>query len=142
MANPLLSSAQYPAIRAAIDVKLAATDLPDAVIALDIYKGAAIQDVLARDPSAESRTGDAEVHVTSAGIYFCAARLCPAVVRVTSLSVSTRDLNYSRQTFDPEQRAAELRALADTELARVLEPSEDTPSRPTMFTIAAGTRGK
>ncbi len=142
MASPLLSSTHYPAIRAAIDVKLEKTDLPDAIIALDIYLEAAIQDVLARDASAESRTGDAEVHVTSAGIYYCAARLCPAVVRVTSLSVSARDLNYSRQTFDPTERAAELRALADTELARVLTPSDTAPGRPTMFAVAAGTRGK
>jgi len=138
----ILSSDEYPAIRAAIDTELDTATLPDTIIALDIYAGAADQDVYARDPAADSRTGEDANRILRAAIYFCAARLCPVVVRVTSINVSARDLNYSRPAFDPEKRSAELRQMAEEELAEVLEPDEETPLRPTMFNTASGTRGR
>lgn len=143
MAAPLLSSTQYPAIRAAIHVGLDTNQLPDATIALDIFLQAAINDVLEQDADAETRTGDEETRVTSAGIFFCAARLCAPVAPViwNSQKTMARDFQYSRQPFDPERRAEELRGLAAKELAAVLEPSEETPRRPTMFTVGVGRRG-
>ena len=71
----LLTATHYPAIRAALEVTLTSKELPDAVIALDIYLAAAIAEVLARDPLAESRTGAALTHVTNAGVLICAAQL-------------------------------------------------------------------
>jgi hypothetical protein len=138
----LLSSADYPAVRAAIDVSLGKSELPDDTIALGIYHAAAVQEVLARDPDAESRTGDELARVQRAAVYFCAARLCPAVVRLTSLSIQTRDISYSKPAQDPDERAAELRALAEAEIAAVLTPSEDDYARPTMFAVAKGYRGR
>jgi hypothetical protein len=139
----ILDSTSYPAVRAALDVALLESNLPDATIGLDIYEEAAIQDVVNIYPTAAAETVAAnQTRITRAAIYFCAARLAPAVVRITSLNVATRDMSYSRQTFDPDERAAELRALAEAELAAILEPAEETPSRPTMFTVASGTRGR
>ncbi len=138
----ILTSAEYPAIRAALDTDLTADTLPDEIISLSIYAGAADNDVLKRDPDAESRTGSEATRITNAAIYYCAARLAPAVVRITSLSINTRDLSYQKPTWDPAEKAAELRALADAEIDAVLEPDATVPARPTLFGRAAGRRGK
>jgi hypothetical protein len=145
---PILSEAEYPAVRAAIDVSLTEAQLPNEIIGLSIYQDAAIRDVYnayaaagSSDDPADETDEDNIARITRAAVYYCAARLCPAVVRITSLNVTTRDLSYSRQTFDPEKRAAELVALAEAELAEILQPSEETPYRPTMFTTASGMRG-
>lgn len=138
----MLATTDYPAVREVLDVSLTETNLPDATIERSVYKTAAIADVVERYPTAVAETDvNKQARLTRAAIYFCAARLAPAVVRLTSLSVTTRDMSYSRQTFDPTERAAELRALADAELAEITEPDEPTPNRPTMFTVASGRRG-
>lgn len=140
MAN-LLTVDDYPAIRAALDTSLDATALPNKVIDEDIYAGAAWADVVERYPGADTETDTAVLtRLRRAAIYFAAARLAPAVVRITSLSVSVQGVNYSKPVFDPEKRAAELRALADAELDAVLTPGE--LSRPTFFTVASGQRGR
>lgn len=139
----LLATADYPAVREVLDVSLTVTNLPDATIARSIYKDAAIADVVALYPTAASEENAAkQARLTRAAIYFCAARLAPAAVRITALNVSTRDMSYSRQTFDPAERAAELRALAEAEIAEIVTPDEETPGRPTMFAVASGTRGR
>jgi len=138
----ILSSTDYPAIRAAIDTELDSSTLSDSVIALNIYSGAADQDVYARDPDADTRTGEDGNRIKRAAVYFCAARLCPVVVRVTSINVNARDLNYARPVFDPDERAADLLQMAEEELEAILTPDEETPGRPTMFTYAPGTRGR
>lgn len=137
---PLLTSTDYPSIRAAIDISLTATDLPDATIALDIFIGAAMREVLSRDPEAESRTGDDLARVKAAAVYLTAARLIvtlPQILRETDL-----DTTYQRQAVDVAARAAELRALAEAELNEVLEPDDATADRPTMFDTAHGYRGR
>lgn len=138
----ILSPADYPAIRAALDVSLNAQQLPDATIEQDIFVGAAEAELLKRVPDAASRTGDDLKRVKRALVWLTAALLAPSVVRITSLSVQTRDLSYSRQTFDPDEKAAELRSRAESEIAMLLTPNEATPSRPTMFTVVAGYRGR
>jgi len=135
----LLSAADYPAIRAAIDVSLTARVLPDSVIGLPIYVDAAEAEVLARDPLAESRTGAALQHVTNAAVLLTAALLAPALPGYTAEDFS--EYSYQRKT-DWATRAAELRKRAEAELAAVLEPENPTTaSKPTMFTTAPGTRG-
>jgi len=137
----ILSSDEYPAIRAVLDTDLNDKNLYDSTIALDIYQGAADQDVLDLDPDAESRTGTDAERILRAAIYFCAARLAPAVVRITSLSIQARDLSYSKPVFDPEKRAAELRSMAEEEINEVLHPTDTSYSMPTMFARAEGKRG-
>lgn len=138
----ILSAADYPAIRAALDVSLNAQQLPDATIGQDIFVGAAEAELLRRVPDAASKTGDDLRRVKRALVWLTAALLAPSVVRITSLSVQTRDLSYSRQTFDPDEKAAELRSRAESEIAMLLTPGEATPSLPTVFTVAAGYRGR
>lgn len=138
----ILSSADYPAIRAALDVSLNAQQLSDATIGQDIFVGAAEAELLRRVPDAASRTGDDLKRVERALVWLTAALLAHSVVRITSMSVQTRDLSYSRQSFDPERKAAELRGRAEAEIVMLLTPGEATPSRPTMFTVAAGYRGR
>jgi hypothetical protein len=141
----ILATADYPAVRAAIDASLEPSNLSDAVIALDIYAGAAVQDVTDRYPTAAAVVLAAtQLKITRAAVYFCAARLAIPVagVIVSSLSVSARDMNYSRPPYDGHKRAAELLALAEEELDDILEPDEETPNRPRMFTLAPGYRGR
>jgi hypothetical protein len=71
----LLDSTDYPAIRAAVDPRLTTADLPDATIALSIYLAAGEAEVLALDPGAESRAGDALARAQRAAIYLVAERL-------------------------------------------------------------------
>lgn len=141
----LLGSNYHASIRAAIDVQLDASSLPGEIIDLDIYSGAAHDDVLALLPDAESKTGDELVLVKRAAVFFAAARLCPAVVRLTSVSVQARDLSYARATFDPEVREKELREKAREAIDALLAVTVDPPSlsrRPAMFAVAAGRRGQ
>ncbi len=138
----IIESGDYPSIRAAIDLELDTNSLPDAKIALDIFSGAADQDVLERDPDAESRTGEDANRVTRAAIFFCAARLVPVVMRTVSLSATTRDLSYTRKMSEIDARVNELKGQAVAEIDEVLDPDNDTASMPRMFTYASGDRGR
>lgn len=149
MAWEILTTADYPAVLAALDTLLTSAQVPDSLLDLPIYSEAAIQDVYdaysaagsAANPANETNAAN-QTRITRAAIYYCAARLAPAVVRITSLQITTRDGSYSRQVFDPAKRAAELQAMAAEELADILEPSEETPNRPTVFALARGYRGR
>lgn len=136
----LLSSADYPTVRAALDVKLTAATLADATIALPIYLGAAEAEIVRRDPLAASRTGAALQHVKNACVLLCAALLAPAMPSLTGEDIGS--YAYTRKAIDWPARAAELRLAAERELAAVLTPATvTTASRPTMFAVAAGGRG-
>jgi len=136
---PLITSANYPAIRAAIDTSLDVVALPDATIALDIYAGAAMRDVLARDPLALSRTGDDLARVTAAAVYFAASRLILALPQIRRENYPEQE--YVRQEVDIWAHAAELRSLAEAEISLVLDLGDATADRPTMFVAGHGRRG-
>jgi hypothetical protein len=129
----IILESHYPTIRAAIDLQIEEGDIPDSVIEMTIYKDAADQDVLDRvtDPD------ETDERIVRAAIYFCAARLCPVVIRLTTLNVQTRDMSYSRPAFDYQKRAAELIAMAEQELE---EYGVDI-ILPVQFTVVSGTRG-
>ncbi len=133
----LLNNNHYPAVRAALDTSLSESKLPDSVISLSIYAPAAELDVLARDPDAEGRTGDELERVTNAAIYFCAARLAPALPQL--LATSDEHNEWRWQARDWQARARELRQLADENLNAVLEGGEVV--RPAVFAVASGRRG-
>lgn len=136
---PILTSAEYPAIRAAIDTSLDSALLSDAVIGLSIYLGAADLEVKQRDPSWATRTGDELTHLTNAAIYLTAARLVPVIPNIIAETFTDHD--YRREKLDVAALVADLRAKAAEELAAITEPNDTTPSRPTMFTLARGRRG-
>lgn len=144
MPDILITEADYDAIRKAIDITVDENMLPGDTIALPIYAPTAIRQVLDRDPTAESRTGTELNRVQNAAILFCAALIAPAMTgkMVNSLSTSTRDLNFSRPPYNGEKRAAELRGLAEAEIAEVLTPADETYAMPTMFAVASGRRGR
>lgn len=139
---PILTTADYPAIRAALDTELNPQKLPDATIAQDIFSGAAEAELLNRVPNAASMTGEDLKRVKRALVWLTAAYLASSVVRITSMSIQTRDLSYSRQTFDPDEKAAELRRRAEDEIRMLIDPTEETPGRPIMFIAAPGYRGR
>lgn len=137
---PLLTAADYPAIRAMIEIGLDATTLPDAIIALDAYIGAGMRDVLAIDPTAETQPEPNLQHAKTAAILFTAARLVGALVQV--IKETRADHSYERNRVDASARAAELRAQAGAELDAYLDPGDTASDRPTFFTVAHGYRGR
>lgn len=136
----LLPSAAYPSVRAAIWIGLTDTTLPDATIALDIYAGAAVRDVLAVDPQAETRTGAPLAAAERAAVYFCAARMAEALPQTTEISKDGATIR--RRLPDLAARAAALRALASAALDSYLATTPATADIPTLFTTAPGTRGR
>lgn len=133
----ILSSSDYPAIRAALDINLDATLLPDATIALAPFVGAAELEIARRDPNAATRTGDEATHIKLAAILLAAAYLAPSVPRLVSSSMSGVSFSMQQATWD--QIAQRLHAEADRHLAVVLAESF---AGPTHFALATGTRGK
>lgn len=136
----LLSPTDYPAIRAAIDLSLTATELPDATIALDLYSGAAERWVLARDPDAASRTGTDALRVKEAAVLACAALLLPAIPAIRRETHG--DDSYERAIVEPAAAAAGLWSRASAAIDAYLEPSDDDGQRPTFFAIASRRRGR
>jgi hypothetical protein len=140
MPSPILTAADYQEIREQIDTSLDATTLPDATIGRDAYAGAAMREVISRDPLAETRTGADAARVRLAAIYLTAARLCPAVPAL--VRVTHQETTYQQVAPRFDKRAEELRGLAETELAAVTASGDTTPYRPTMFRTARGRRGQ
>lgn len=142
----LLDSGDYQEIRALIDSQLTSNDLRDAVIEADVHKGQAERLIIARVSNAQALVdaegADAE-RVKYAAKCLVAASLCPVVVRLTALTVQGRDMAYSRQTFDPVKRAAELRAMAEQMIDQLIADTDAViVSPPTMFSRAAAGRGQ
>lgn len=136
----ILTSNDYPAIRAALDVQLDADDLSDDVIAMDIYIGAAELWIADRDSLSATRTGNELTHIRAATIYYTASLLAPALPRLASESLEDAQVQWQKQ--DWAQLASELQQRAETHLQAVLDASEDAPLRPTMFARVSGIRGK
>lgn len=135
----ILTAGDYENIRVALDVSLTATALPDSVIAQPVYLGRAEAWVIAQIPDAASATGARLAHIKRAVSLYCASLLAPAVVRLTSLTTQTRDMAWSRATFDPEARAQALLAQAQ----EAVKLAQSTTSAPAvgMFRVAGGRRG-
>jgi hypothetical protein len=133
----IFSLTEHAAVRAAIDVSLDEDTLPDDVITLEIFADAAEADLLQRDPVAATRPASEQPRVRRALVYYTAARIAPALPGYTSETLGA--YKYSRPEWDGAKRAAELKALAERELAVLLE-SGGYPLA-TTFARASGTRG-
>lgn len=144
---PLISEAQHPSIRAALDLTLGAKALPSEKIELPIFQGAAETAVLARYPTAQAMVdastapGTDGAHVQAAVILLTAAYIAPALPSL--ISEEFAEYRYQRQKYDPESLAASLLARAEAELDAISistqEPSDDYP---VFFTTAPGARGQ
>lgn len=138
----LLTTADYPAVRAALDTSLDDGDLPDDVIGLSIYQGRAEAFILRRDPTALDRIAADAQQIKHAAIFLTAGYLAPAIPAIISDDygehrMSRKPMDWIAQGhFLIEQGEEELNVLlvAPTLLTTVF--------RPRMFTTASGTRGR
>ncbi|GIW06364.1 MAG: hypothetical protein KatS3mg060_1169 [Dehalococcoidia bacterium] len=135
-----IGAAQYPAVRAAIDVELTAELLPDAIIALDPYAPAAEREIKRRDPAWASRTGEDADRLGRAQLYLTAALLLPALPVLLERSVE--DVRLRRQEVDLAARVAALRRRAEEELAIVLGAASGPAGVVTLFGRAPGGRAR
>lgn len=82
----LLSSADYPTIRAAMDVSLNDRTLPDEIIGLDIYTGAAERRLASElemtTAAVAGLTGESKTIAVSVAVQFAAASLCMAIPNI------------------------------------------------------------
>lgn len=139
MASLLLNADLYDQVRACLDTSLDEAGLPNEIIDQPQYAYAAADEVLSRDPLAESYFDDAKVRrVQNAVAYLTAARLCPALPNLTSFQEG--ELRYQMKEFDPIAKAAQLRAMAASELA-LNTSTTGAVLPPNHFWLAAGRRG-
>ncbi|MFZ1401124.1 MAG: hypothetical protein WAS33_29735 [Candidatus Promineifilaceae bacterium] len=139
MADPILSTTNWPAVRAALDVSLNDKQLPDSIIGLDIYSGRAVREITSRVADATTLTGDSERRVIAAAVFLTAANIAPALPSI--MRAESQHLSVQRKEVDWSKRAAELRQMAEEEIAELLEPDTTGAYRPTLFARAKGRRG-
>lgn len=139
-----LSEAEYPAIRASIDISLSTSNLKDAVIGLAPYKGQAEAWVLTELPEAAAYAPGTPEYLAAqrAAIYACAALLAPAVPVITGETFG--NFRYTREKYDPEAVASALWGKARTAIS---EAAGDTPASSTtgsrfFFGTVKGRRGR
>ena len=136
----LLTATEYASIRGLLDITLDEDSLPDETIELPPYGPAAERWLLERDPIAGTRTGLQQSAILSALCCYAAALIAPAIPNLTAETQGP--YIYSRQAVNWNERAAQLKARAEQELASVLTPGASVVRFPTMFTVAAGGRGE
>jgi hypothetical protein len=135
----LIDGAAYESIRRAIDVRLDARSLPDAVIALPIYAGSGELDVRQRDPLLDERVGTDLAHARLAAIYFAAARLTPAVPDIVQQTFM--DYRYVKSPRDIEAQVSRLNSLGEGEMAAYLTGGDEAALYPMQhFVRVRGTR--
>lgn len=133
---PYLTTAQYPAIRAALDVTLTEAQLPNTVIAAAPYHPAAEAEV-ARRLGALAEDAEGAAGAQRAVLYLTAARLLPALPAVTRRVLGDTAIQYAAPAAAAE-RAAGFRRAAAAELDALLAELGGTPAAtaPTVFTLA------
>lgn len=129
----ILTSADFPEVRAALHMSITTDHLPDATIALPIYQTRAENEIVRRDPEAESRTGDEAEKVRQATVLLLAALIAPAMEMLTSETIPGGGYRYQKPEVDWKTKAQLLRESADSILSVLLDTDPDTPSLPTIF---------
>jgi pyrrolidone-carboxylate peptidase len=117
---PLLTAADFPEIRAAIDIDLDAEDVPDAIIALDLYQGAGERAVLVLVPEADGLAGDELARARTAAILFTAALVTQGLPRITQERIGNYSYSRAWDTAGLAAKAAELRSRAHAALTGLL----------------------
>lgn len=138
---PFISTAQYPAIRAALDVTLTAAKLPDQIIAGAIYHPAAEAEVTRRLGDL-AEAADGSDGAARAVILFTAARLAPALPNLLRRTLGDVTLQYGKT--DIAQQVAALRDEALVEIAALRGElgAPVTSVVPPLFTVAPGGRAQ
>ncbi|MEW6210148.1 MAG: hypothetical protein AB1631_17410 [Acidobacteriota bacterium] len=127
-------------VRAALDLSLTESDLPDATIQLPLFTGPAVAEVRRRDPQAESREGEELEHIKNALNLLVAAGLALSFPQITRQQSAEGDA-YQRNVVSATDLAADLRQRADEELNEVIG-ADTTSTMPTFFGLATGRRGR
>lgn len=144
---PIITLADFPEIRAALDPTLDASNLPDSVIDLDIYRGRAEEWVISRNPAAASYAGAVDGYsraMRRAAVLATAAYLA---VNPPQLLTETfgQKYSYRRAEVKTQDLAADLWAAANDQITLSLPPDAATPNyggmRP-FFVTATGRRGQ
>jgi len=137
-----ITPAEYPAIRAALDISLDASNLPDAVIALPQYAGQAELWIAANDPNSVSYFPGSEerIRTTIAAIYACAAYIVPALPNITSESYGDA-MRYTRKEVDMAVLEANLWSRARGALPNLTSSTPQTGKPPARFIFTLATSG-
>jgi hypothetical protein len=131
----LITADEFPAVRAAINVELDEVGLPDNIIALPIYLGAADNEVKRRDPLWTTRTTAELRRLKNAVIYLTAARIVIALPRPNAEAFGQR-YSYKIDQLSAAQLSSSLEAFADSEINAVLTPgSDETLEQPITFSL-------
>lgn len=141
MANTLITTPDdIDGVRKAIDIRLTIATLPDAVISLPIYVGAAERWVRQRDPNLASRVDDELDAAKLAATYYAAALLIDALPQM--LSETTISYRYQMAEFNVDARRARLLSMADAALDYLDPGNADTIAGFFGFDVACGDRGR
>lgn len=135
----ILTSDDYDMVRAAIEVTLDADDLPDHVIAMDIYLGQAELDIKSKVENWSSLVGDELVRLRNATVYQTALLLVDAVR--LPLSKKVDDVTFRWSDRDDDELKNKLRGRVDDELDELLDPAYSEANL-LIFDIASGQRGR
>ena len=114
----LLSSADYPAIRALLDTTLTSEELPDAALGYDQVVGYADRLVKAYIPGAEALTGDNLLRAKLAARLIAAAQVAAGSPQVKDLRIGP--YGETRQERDWRALRRMLMMRANEEIAELL----------------------
>lgn len=137
----LISGPDYDMVRKAIDVSLTAATVPDAVIALPIYQGAAERAVISVVPTAQAivdANGPDALRIKAATSLLVAALLVDRIPHVVRESLIGNSIEVQR--IDLSALESSLRRQAADELAVITGDAALT--LPVQFTVARGNRGR
>ncbi len=136
---PFLTTAQYPAIRVAIDVTITEAKLPDATIAQAPYHPAAEAEVAARlGILLAAATG--QEGAKRAVILLTAAKLVPALPSITRRTIGDSTTTYQREKQGDRARALRRDALDELAALKMTLTGETATVLPTIFTTVPGGR--
>jgi hypothetical protein len=141
----ILAATDFPEVRAALDVSLDITNLPDDVIALDIYLGRATEWVISRNAAAAAYVGAVDAAsraIRRACILATAALVAPSLPWLSQETYENQH-SYKRQEVDLGSLVADLWSQANDQIEASLPVDERAVSgggKP-FFTTAKGRRG-
>jgi hypothetical protein len=139
--SAILTTAEYPEIRAVISLDVDQKALPNDVIALDPYQGEAERWAVRLDPQAATRTGATLRQLKTAIVFKIASFVVKAMPQLIEENFKVGE-GFKRQSVDVDARAEDLAQRAADAMAAYLSPTPATKSIPTLFTTAPGRRGR
>jgi hypothetical protein len=135
MPAPLIDESRFDEIRSAIDTTLGEANLPNEIIAKDIYLGRALRWVA-------SKTTNTGPEAKNAAIYYIAYLICPSMPQLESDRKATGD-GYQVKVENLQDK---LDRLLTTAQGYISEIDDVTPvlatQVPEYFTLARGRRGR